>query len=79
MSEEQQDENLENNDPWSRGGEHGFIAKAKACYITVFDNEEQLNRFYELLKVLKKRYPSVRTHGGRIDLLVQEELNKSKQ
>lgn len=77
MSEEE--DNIGNDDSWARGGEHGFIAKAKACYITVFDNEEQLNRFYELLKVLKKRHPSVRTHGGRIDLLVQEELNKSKQ
>lgn len=77
MSEE--GESLENNDPWTKGGEHGFIAKAKACYITVFDNEEQLMRFYDLLKHLKKKHPTVRTHGGRLDLLVQEELNKSKQ
>lgn len=69
---------LANNDPFVSGGEHGFIAKAKACYITVFDNEEQLKRFYQLLRFLKKKYPTVRTHGGRIDLWVQETLNQKE-
>jgi hypothetical protein len=66
---------LANNDPFIGGGEHGYVAKAKACYITVFDNEEQLKRFYDLLKFLKNKYPTVRTHGARIDLWVQETLN----
>lgn len=55
-----------NNDPQVLGGEHGFIAKPKATYTIVFDDEEQLQKFQSYLKWLKKKYPNLRTHGHRV-------------
>ena len=61
-------EPIENFDPWVEGGgQHGFIGKPVASYNIVFDDEPQLKRFYAFIKDLKKIYPSIRTHGGRID------------
>lgn len=51
----------------SAGGEHGFIGKAVVSYNIIFDDEPQLKRFYALVRSLKKRYPDIRTIGGRID------------
>jgi hypothetical protein len=75
MSEE---EDISNSDPFIGGGEHGFIGKAKSCYIMVFENEEQLNRLYELLKIMRRKHKDIRTHGERIDLVVQKALNEYK-
>jgi hypothetical protein len=68
---------LANDDPIAESGKHGFIARAKSAYIVVFDNEHQLHRLYTSLKVLKKKYPHIRTHGGRIDQLIQEFLKEN--
>lgn len=61
------------------GGEHGFIGKAKACYIIVFDGEPDLMEFYDMLKVMKRIRPDVRTHGGRVSAFVKEFLEKNKK
>ena len=63
---------LANDDPFADAGKHGFIARAKSTYIIVFDDEHQLHRFYTALKLLRKKHPKVRTHGGRVDQLIQE-------
>lgn len=61
-------EPIENFDPWVEGGgQHGFIGNPVASYNIVFDDEPQLKRFYAFIKDLKKLYPSIRTHGGRIN------------
>jgi hypothetical protein len=60
------------------GGEHGFIGKAKACYIIVFEGEPQLMEFYDMLKVMKKLRPDVSTHGGRVTAFVKEFLEHNK-
>ena len=56
----------------SAGGEHGFIGKAVVSYNIIFDDEPQLKQFYALVRSLKKRYPDVRTIGGRIDKYLSE-------
>jgi hypothetical protein len=56
------------------GGEHGFIGKAKACYIIVFDDEPQLMKFYDMIKVMKKMHPEIKTHGGRVSKFVDDFL-----
>lgn len=60
------------------GGEHGFIGKAKACYIIVFDNEQDLNSFYDMIKVMKKLHPETKTHGGRVSKFVNLFLEQHK-
>lgn len=55
-----------NNDPFTEGGEHGFIGKAVVQYNIVFDDETQLKDFYKFIKGLKTAYPETRTIGGRI-------------
>jgi len=56
-----------NQDPFTQGGEHGFIGKAVVQYNIVFDDERQLKAFYRFIKGLKVVYPEVRTIGGRIN------------
>lgn len=60
------------------GGEHGFIGKAKACYIIVFESENDLNGFYDMLKVMKKMEPEIKTHGGRVSKFVNLFLEQHK-
>jgi hypothetical protein len=68
---------LANEDPFAAAGQHGFIAKAKSAYIIVFDDESQLHRFYDAIKLLRKKYPKARTHGARVDQLIQSFLNEN--
>jgi hypothetical protein len=63
-----------NRDPFTEGGEHGFIGKAVVQYNIVFDNEKQLKDFYRFIKGLKVVYPEVRTIGGRIDRYLNEHV-----
>jgi hypothetical protein len=63
-----------NNDPFTQGGEHGFIGKAVVQYNIVFDDEKQLKNFYRFIKGLKVVYPEVRTIGGRIDRYLTENV-----
>jgi hypothetical protein len=65
-------EELANFDPWVEGGGvHGFIGKAIASYVLVFDDEEQLKRWYAFIKGLKAVYPEQRTIGGRVDAFLR--------
>lgn len=77
MSEQNETDLLANNDPFAEAGKHGFIARSKSTYIIVFDDEHQLHRFYMALKALRKKHPKVRTHGGRVDQLIQEFLKQN--
>ena len=67
-----------NKDPFTQGGEHGFIGKAVVQYNIVFDDEKQLKGSYVFIKGLKVKYPEVRTIGGRIDRYLQENVIKTK-
>lgn len=60
-----------NDDAFTQAGEYGFIGKAVSNYTIVFENEEELRDFYRYIRLLKKKYPEVRTIGTRIqkDLL----------
>ena len=65
-------DDIANYDPWIEGGGvHGFIGKPVASYNLVFDDEEQLKRFYSFIRRLKKIYPSVRTIGGRVNAYLE--------
>jgi hypothetical protein len=71
----EQDEPLANYDPWVEGGVHGFIGKPIARYDIIFEDEEQLKRWYAFIRGLKAVYPKERTIGGRINqFLVDREL-----
>ena len=71
----EQDEPLANHDPWVEGGVHGFIGKPIARYDIIFEDEEQLKRWYSFIKGLKAVYPTERMIGGRINqFLVDREL-----
>lgn len=48
-------------------------------YNIIFDDEEQQNNWYELLKYLKEKYPECETIAERINLLVGEVLNGSEE
>ncbi len=61
-----------NRDPFTQGGEHGFIGKAVVQYNIVFDDEPQLKDFYKFIKGLKAKYPEERTIGGRIARYLRE-------
>lgn len=63
-----------NQDPFTQGGEHGFIGKAVVQYNIVFDDEKQLKAFYRFIKGLKVVYPEVRTIGGRIDRYLKDKV-----
>lgn len=76
MSDKDPTDLLANDDPFADAGKHGFIARSKSTYIIVFDDEHQLHRFYTVLKMLRKKYPKVRTHGGRVDQMMQDFINK---
>ena len=61
-----------NHDPFVQGGEHGFIGTPVCSYNAIFDDEAQLKNFYAFIRNLKKKYPEVRTIGGRIDKYLSE-------
>lgn len=62
-----------NNDPFTLGGEHGFVGKAVVQYNIIFDDETQLKDFYKLVKGLKSKYPDIRTIGGRLAQYIRDE------
>jgi hypothetical protein len=68
-----------NNDPFTEGGEHGFIGKAVVQYNIVFDDELQLKDFYRFIKGLKTKYPEVRTIGGRIARYLRDNAVESEE
>ena len=59
----------------SAGGEHGFIGKAVVSYNIIFDEEPQLKNFYAFIRLLKKRYPTIRTIGGRVSAYLDEDFH----
>lgn len=63
----EQEEPLANYDPWVEGGVHGFIGKPIARYDIIFEDEEQLKRWYRFIKGLKAVYPDERMIGGRVN------------
>ncbi len=63
-----------NRDPFTQGGEHGFIGKAVVQYNVVFDDETQLKDFYKFIKGLKDKYPDDRTIGCRITRFLRENV-----
>ena len=68
-----------NNDAFVTGGEHGWIGKPVVAYNIVFQDEEELKRFYAFIKLCRKKYPKIRTIGERIDRFLQDEvLNKTE-
>ncbi len=75
----EQDEPLANFDPWVEGGGvHGFIGKPIARYDIIFDDEEQLKRWYRFIKGLRSVYPNERTIGGRVNqFLLAHEAGKT--
>lgn len=68
----EQDDPLANYDPWVEGGVHGFIGKPIARYDIIFEDEEQLKRWYAFIRGLKAVYPTERTIGGRINRYLVE-------
>ena len=73
-------DDIANKDPEVTGVEHGFIGKPVSNYTIVFDNEDELKRFHTYIRLLKKKYPEVRTIGQRIDRHLQDTiLNEPKQ
>ena len=76
MSEEQIDDPM-NSDGFTEGGEHGWVGKPVVSYNIVFQKEEELKRFYQFIKICRKKYPTTRTIGERVDKFIQDEiLNK---
>lgn len=66
-----------NNDKFTEGGEHGWVGKPVVNYNIIFQEEVELKRFYDFIKLCRKKYPYVRTIGERIDRYLQDEvLNK---
>jgi hypothetical protein len=68
-----------NNDPFTVGGEHGFVGKAVVQYNIIFDDETQLKDFYKLIKGLKVKYPDLRTIGGRLAQYIRDEAVNSPE
>ena len=68
-----------NNDPFTEGGEHGFIGKAVVQYNIIFDDEPQLKDFYRFIKGLKVKYPELRTIGGRIACYLRENAVETEE
>lgn len=65
-----------NNDPFTTGGEHGWVGKPVVSYNIVFQEKEQLERFYDFIKLCRKEYPHIRTIGERIDRYLSEKILK---
>jgi len=68
-----------NNDPYFKGGEHGFIGKPVVQYNIIFDKETELKDFHLFIKGLKVKYPEVRTIGERIAKYLSEEVISSTE
>ena len=67
-----------NSDKFTQGGEHGWVGKPVVAYTIIFKEEEELKRFYQFVKICRKRYPSIRTIGERLDQYIRDEvLNKN--
>lgn len=73
------DKDPANNDPFTQGGEHGFIGKAVVQYNIIFDDEPQLKDFYKFVKGLKALYPQDRTIGLRIAHFLRDNVIGSDQ
>ncbi len=66
-----------NDDKFTEGGEHGWVGKPVVAYHIIFQEEAELTRFYDFIKLCRKKYPYIRTIGERIDRYLQDEvLNK---
>ena len=63
-----------NSDEFTKGGEHGWVGKPVVAYNIVFQEEVELKRFYDFIKLCRKKYPKVRTIGERIDRYLQDEV-----
>lgn len=63
-----------NSDEFTEGGEHGWVGKPVVSYNIVFQQEDELKRFYEFIKLCRKKYPTTRTIGERIDKFLRDEV-----
>jgi hypothetical protein len=63
-----------NDDKFVEGGEHGWVGKPVVAYTIVFQEEEELKRFYDFIKLCRKEYPHVRTIGERIDHYIKNKI-----
>ncbi len=70
----EQESDIMNSDEFVKGGEHGFIGKPVVAYHIIFQEESELARFYEFIKLCRKKYPKVRTIGERIDRFIKDEV-----
>lgn len=77
MPEEQIDDPM-NSDSLIEGGEHGWVGKPVVSYNIVFQKEEELKRFYQFIKICRKKYPTTRTIGERVDKFIQDEVLSKK-
>ena len=73
MPEEHIDDPM-NDDKFTEGGEHGWVGKPVVSYNIVFQEEEELKRFYQFIKLCRKKYPTTRTIGERIDKFLRDEV-----
>ena len=65
-----------NDDKFTEGGEHGWVGKPVVSYNIVFQHEDELKRFYKFIKLCRKKYPTTRTIGERIDKFIRDEVLK---
>jgi len=63
-----------NSDEFTEGGEHGWVGKPVVSYNIVFQQEDELKRFYEFIKLCRKKYPTTRTIGERIDKFLRDDV-----
>lgn len=59
-------EDVANKDAFVGAGGYSLPQKVNVTYTVVFENEEQLKGYHHYMRLLKKRYPDVRTIGGRM-------------
>jgi hypothetical protein len=67
------EKDIANNDAFSGAAGYSIPRKINVTYTVVFDTEEQQKDYYHYIRLLKKKYPDVRTIGGRIHKHIMDE------
>lgn len=71
-TEEKPKKAVKDEAPEEDKGKEGSAGNFVIHYDIVFDTTEQRDRFQQLLRVLKKRYPNIDTVAGRLDAWIKE-------
>lgn len=67
-------EDVANKDAFVGAGGYSLPQKVNVTYTVVFENEGQLKGYQHYLRLLKKKYPDVRTIGARLTKHLEEEI-----